>query len=116
WTAWIWPTLPSGCRCPASSGRRTATRIRYSRLASARTTCRPRKPDPPKTVTRVSRFDAMAPIPRVKFVSKVGYLTVSRYANMPALYSVFEHDPEKWAPVFRKDHAPATKSGHYLPI
>ena len=27
-TAWIWPTLPSGCRCPASSGRRTATRIR----------------------------------------------------------------------------------------
>jgi hypothetical protein len=28
-------------------------------LASARTTCRPRKPDPPKTVTRVSRFDAM---------------------------------------------------------
>jgi hypothetical protein len=28
-------------------------------LHSARTTALPRKPDPPKTVTRVSRFDAM---------------------------------------------------------
>jgi hypothetical protein len=33
-------------------------------LASARTTLRPTKPDPPKTVTRVSRFDAMGPFPR----------------------------------------------------
>src|SRR5664280_524047 len=33
-----------------------------SRMASARTTFRPRKPDPPKTVTSVSRFDAMASI------------------------------------------------------
>jgi hypothetical protein len=31
-------------------------------LASARTTLRPTKPDPPKTVTSVSRFDAMGPI------------------------------------------------------
>ena len=27
-TAWIWPTRPSGCRWLASSGRRTATRMR----------------------------------------------------------------------------------------
>ncbi len=27
-TGWIWPTLPSGCTWPASSGRRVATRIR----------------------------------------------------------------------------------------
>jgi hypothetical protein len=25
--------------------------------------------------------------------------------------SALEHDPEKWVPVFRKDHAQATKGG-----
>jgi len=32
-------------------GRRTATRTRQPRWAKARTTCRPRNPEPPKTVT-----------------------------------------------------------------
>ncbi len=46
-TAWICPTMPSGCRKLASSGRRTATRIRQPPLASARTRCRPKNPEPP---------------------------------------------------------------------
>jgi hypothetical protein len=49
----------------------------------------------------------MASFPRVKFDLRRKVLANSRYANSPALYSAFEHDPEKWAPVFRKDHAPA---------
>jgi hypothetical protein len=36
-----------------------------------------------------------------------GVSAISRYANGLALYSAFERDPEKWAPVFQQDHAPA---------
>jgi hypothetical protein len=28
-----------------------------------------------------------------------------------AVYANLEHDPEKWEPVFRKDHAPSRKAG-----
>jgi hypothetical protein len=28
------------------------------------------------------------------------------FAEAPKLSAALEHDPEKWMPVFRKDHAP----------
>jgi hypothetical protein len=52
----------------------------------------------------------MGSISWVKFERSRGYCAVSRYAIAPALYRVFEHDPEKRAPVFRKDRAPETGS------
>src|SRR5262249_37195837 len=58
-TAWICPTRPSGWRWNASSGRRTATRMRQPRWQRARTRWRPIKPDPPKTVTSFSTFDCV---------------------------------------------------------
>ena len=81
WTAWIWPTRPSGCKWPVSSGRRTATRMRYCRLASARTRWRPRKPEPPNTVTSVSNL---------LFTAIAG----RTYRNGSALYRGAAHDPE----------------------
>src|SRR5712672_2431117 len=76
--------------------------MRYSRLASARTTWRPRKPDPPNTVTSVSRFDAMRSIPAVKFERSWAYFADSRYANTPFLYSIFAHRPGKVGSGFSK--------------
>src|SRR6185312_2487184 len=49
----IWPTVPRGRRKKAPFGWRTATRMRQPALARARTVWRPRKPEPPKTVTRL---------------------------------------------------------------
>jgi hypothetical protein len=40
---------------------------------------------------------------QVKFGRSPADLAVSRYAIMSMLYRQFEHDPEKWAPVFRRD-------------
>ncbi len=79
----IWPTRPSGCRCPARSGRRTATRMRKSRFARARTVCRPMKPEPPKTVTRVSILDG------ISWSSSQSLKTSPRYAKGRFLYSGF---------------------------
>src|SRR5581483_4331584 len=60
-----------------------------SRLHSARTTARPRKPDPPKIVTRVSIFDAMGVDPEGQIRSIGSVFEFCRYAIEPALYSVF---------------------------
>jgi hypothetical protein len=30
-------------------------------------------------------------------------------ASLPSFHAMLAHDPEKWAPVFRKDHAPRQK-------
>src|SRR6476469_1559942 len=36
------------------------------------------------------------------FASRLSYMVLTLWRSFPAL----EHDPEKWLPVFRKDHAP----------
>jgi hypothetical protein len=36
-------------------------------------------------------------------ISKFEYRTIVRYFDV---LRTLEHDPEKWKPVFRKDHAP----------
>ena len=45
-----------GCKWPTRSGRRTAILMRQPPLASARTTYRPTKPEPPKIVTSFEGF------------------------------------------------------------
>jgi hypothetical protein len=53
-------------------------------LASARTTCRPKKPDPPNTVTSVSRFVAMGVNPAVKNGAMAGFW---RIRDTPSCHS-----------------------------
>src|ERR1700747_1110962 len=88
------PSISAGLS-PASS-----MALRTAQVASARVVL----PEP--------RMYSVSPIPTIAYLSRrylglVASISLGSGIKSPPCCAVLEHDPEKWVPVFGKDHAPS---------
>ncbi len=83
----IWPTSPSGFKNMARSGSRPATRTTAPSWARRRTTCRPRNPVPPKTVTTSRRMLQALSVAIPAFKSAALILPQGPSADHPRTFS-----------------------------
>jgi 3',5'-cyclic-AMP phosphodiesterase len=86
-------------RIPASVVPCIATTLRKGEYPAAMKT---------RPVYHLHRFDPVCGFVTASRVVAMGGLTAGERSNAPIATESLKHDPEKWVPVFGKDHAPTT--------